>query len=148
MTPIEFWAGCALLGLAAGVFGSALGVGSGIIMIPALVILFHFPQKSAQGTSLAVMALMAFVAAMRYWGDPAIRMDLRVVGVIAIFAMGGAVAGAGLMRVAPVGLLQKIFAAVLVVVAVRMAFFAENGKEPRNKPTSASTTQAGKGNNP
>lgn len=148
MTPIEFWGGCALLGLAAGVFGSALGVGSGIIMVPALVILFHFPQKSAQGISLAVMALMAGVAAMRYWGDPAIRMDLRVAGVIALFAMGGAVAGVGLVRVAPVGLLQKIFAILLVVVAVRLAFFPGNGKEPGNKPTPAGTTNPGEGNHP
>lgn len=125
MADIAVWVGYALLGLASGMFGAALGVGSGIIMVPALVLLYHLPQKSAQGISLAVMAVMALTASLRYWADPATRMDLRVVGVIALFAIGGAFAGVEVMKVAPAGILQKAFAIVLIVVAVRLGFFSQ-----------------------
>ena len=145
MNEIMFWGGYAVLGLLAGLFGSALGVGGGIIMVPVLVILYHVPQKSAQGISLAVMVAMCLAASMRYWADPATRMDLRVVGLIAAFAIGGAYVGVELMRVTPVGVLQKIFAAVMVVMAVRLAFFpSDAGKAKAGQPPT-NVTRAGDG---
>ena len=45
-----------LLGLAAGILSAMLGVGSGIVFVPALVLLFDLPDKSAKGTALALMA--------------------------------------------------------------------------------------------
>jgi len=48
-----------LVGLGAGVVSGALGVGSGIVFVPVMATVFLLPQKSAQGTALAVMAPMA-----------------------------------------------------------------------------------------
>jgi uncharacterized membrane protein YfcA len=63
---LEFLWKYIVLGLVSGVFSSTFGVGSGILMIPALVMMFEFTQKSAQGICLAVMAPMALVGAIRY----------------------------------------------------------------------------------
>lgn len=128
---MEYWMGYLLLGLAAGIFGATLGVGGGIIMVPVLVILFHFPQKSAQGISLAAMVLMAAVAASRYIANPAITVDLRAAGLIGAAAIGGALIGSWLVGYLPVGVLRKLFAAVMVIAAVKLAF---TGGEPKTTP--------------
>ncbi len=124
MLSAGLWWAYALLGVVAGAFGAALGVGGGIIMVPALVLLFEVPQKAAQGTSLAAMVLMALAASFRYWADPATRMDLRVVGLVSAFAIAGAFLGAEIARHVSANILQKTFAVVLVIAAVRLAFFA------------------------
>ena len=59
-----------LLGVCAGVLSGALGLGSGTILVPTLVLLFGFMQKSAQGMALAVMVPMALLGAFRYWKNP------------------------------------------------------------------------------
>jgi uncharacterized membrane protein YfcA len=46
-----------LIGLAAGMLSGLVGVGGGIIMVPALVFFMHYTQHQAQGTSLAVLTL-------------------------------------------------------------------------------------------
>jgi uncharacterized membrane protein YfcA len=53
-----------LLGICAGTLSGLLGLGSGIILIPTLVLLCGFAQKSAQGTTLAVMVPMILVGAL------------------------------------------------------------------------------------
>ncbi len=64
-----------LLGICAGVLSGALGVGSGILLIPTLVLFCSFEQKSAQGMSLAVMVPMALVGALRYWKNPQMKSE-------------------------------------------------------------------------
>ena len=143
---MDLWWAYIVLGLVAGVFGAALGVGGGIIMVPALVIFFGVAQKPAQGASLAAMTLMAFVAALRYWADPATRMDLKVVGLISIFAMVGAVAGVEIARRVSAGVLQKAFAVVMVIAAVRLAFFTNSRDrgDRTGRPAVGATAAPGK----
>ena len=47
--------GLLILGLAAGIFSSIIGIGGGVLIVPALVFLFAMSQKTAQGTSLAML---------------------------------------------------------------------------------------------
>ena len=63
--PESPWWRFVLLGVVAGIISGMLGLGSGTLLIPALVFLFAFPQKSAQGTALVVMVPMALVGATR-----------------------------------------------------------------------------------
>ncbi len=70
-----FWWVLLALGFVGGIFSGTFGVGSGIIFIPALVLILSLPQHSAQGTALAVMVPMALLGAFRYWKDPTI--DVR-----------------------------------------------------------------------
>ncbi|MBL7186469.1 MAG: sulfite exporter TauE/SafE family protein [Phycisphaerae bacterium] len=64
--PAYWWA-LVLLGILAGVVSGMLGLGSGAVVVPALVLAFGFPQKSAQGTALALMVPMAMLGAFRFW---------------------------------------------------------------------------------
>ena len=109
-----------VLGSAAGILSGTLGVGSGVVLIPVLVLLFDVEQKSAQGMALAVMVPMALVGAIRYAQHPEINVDLRVVVILAAGAVVGALIGAHLATVLPGNVLRKLFAAFLILVAVRM----------------------------
>ncbi len=109
-----------LLGICAGVISGALGLGSGIIMIPTLVLLCGFGQKSAQGMALAVMVPMTLVGALRYWKNPEIEINVVIVGLIICGALAGVLAGTELVSRLPSHILRKVFAAVLVIAAVKM----------------------------
>jgi len=93
---MEGWYFYVLLGLVCGVFSATFGVGSGIIMVPALVLMFSQPQKSAQGVCLAAMVPMALVGAMRYKLNPEIEVDMRLVGLLSVGAVVGAVIGSSI----------------------------------------------------
>ncbi len=109
-----------LLGICAGVLCGVLGLGSGIILVPTLVLLCGFGQKSAQGMALAVMVPMALVGAFRYWKNPEIDIHALSVGLIICGALVGVLVGTELAFRLPNHILRKIFAAVLVIVAVKM----------------------------
>src|ERR1700741_4014369 len=83
-----------LIGLAAGILSGLVGVGGGIIMVPALVFFMHYTQHQAQGTSLAVLTLPVVIIASLYYyhqcqklGTP---IDLKIVGLVAIGFVVGA----------------------------------------------------------
>ena len=125
---MENWWLYIVIGLCCGVFGASFGVGSGIILVPVLAILFSFPQKSAQGMSLAVMVPLAFMGACRYYQNPDIEIRLGVVLFLSIGAVIGAVIGAKIAGFLPPQLLRKLFALFLVMVAVKMFFFSSTKK--------------------
>jgi len=120
-----------LLGIGAGIVSGTLGLGSGTVIIPALVLLFSFEQKSAQGTALAVMVPMALVGALLYWKNPNIEMNKIVIGLIIFGALAGTLAGAELASRLPSHILRKVFAIFLVIVAVKM-FTASPRPEQRD----------------
>ncbi len=117
--PGDWWL-IVILGLFAGVLSGTLGIGSGIIVIPALVLLGGFEQKTAQGTALAVMVPMALVGAIRYWRNPQVELSGTVILLLVLGAVVGTLAGTELAGRLPAGTLQKIFAVLLMVVAIRM----------------------------
>jgi len=109
-----------LLGLCAGVLSGALGLGSGVILVPVLVLLCAVEQKCAQGMALAVIVPTALVGALRYWRNPDIEMNAVVIGLIICGALAGTLAGTELAARLSSHVLRKAFAVVLLVVAVRM----------------------------
>ncbi|MBC8373765.1 MAG: sulfite exporter TauE/SafE family protein [Planctomycetes bacterium] len=108
------WWTFVILGLAGGLLSGVLGVGSGIVFVPVLVSVFMLPQKSAQGTSLAVMVPMALLGAIRYWQNPSIEINM-VLG-----ALVGVLIGTAVIEHVPGYWLRKVFAVLMVIVAVRM----------------------------
>ncbi len=109
-----------VLGICAGVVSGALGLGSGTVVVPTLVLFCGFGQKNAQGTALAVMVPMAFLGALRYWWNPAIEIRALPVGLIICGALVGVLFGTELASRLPGHVLKKIFAAVLVIAAIKM----------------------------
>jgi hypothetical protein len=130
--PGEWW-GFVLLGVCAGIISGLLGVGSGTVVIPALVLVWGFGQKSAQGMALAIMVPMALVGAIRYWRNPEVELRGMVLVLIVLGALAGTMAGTELAARLPAGLLRKFFAIFLAIVAVRMFTAAPRAeKPPRN----------------
>ena len=109
-----------VLGICAGVVSGALGLGSGIIFVPTLVLLCGFGQKSAQGMALAAMVPMALVGALRYWKNPEIEINTVIVGLIICGALVGVLVGTELAFRVPGHILGKVFATVLVITAIRL----------------------------
>ncbi len=109
-----------VLGIGAGLMGGALGLGGGTILVPTLVLICSFGQKSAQGTALAVMVPMALVGALRYWRNPDIEMNALPVGLIICGALVGVLVGTELASRLPAHVLKKVFAVVLVIVAIKI----------------------------
>ena len=111
-----------ILGLVAGVASGLIGIGGGIIMIPALALIFKLSQKSAQGTTLAVMVPpIGLWAAWTYYKSG--YVDLKMTGLIcAGFFVGGYI-GARFAIGLPNSTLQKVFGAMLLAAGIRMIFF-------------------------
>lgn len=106
------------VGLAAGILSAALGVGGGIVYVPALVTLFAFAQHEAQGTSLAVIVPTMVVAAFVH--ARAGRVDWRTVVPLGIAAVIGGFLGARTALALEAPLLRKLFAGLLVIASIRM----------------------------
>ena len=110
--------GFVTLGLITGFVASTLGVGGGIIFVPTLVVVFSFPQQLAQGTSLAVIVPTAVVGT--YLHAKRGRVDWHVAGMVAVGAIAGGLIVAWLAQSLDPSLLRRLFAGLLIVVAVRM----------------------------
>ncbi len=113
-----------LIGLAAGILSGLVGVGGGIIMVPALVFFLHYSQHQAQGTSLGVLTLPVVVLAfLKYYIDSknmGTPIDLKVIGLLAIaFVLGGWVGSSIALKINQ-DVLKKVFAVILLYTAIKM----------------------------
>lgn len=133
----SIWWGLLLLGFLAGVLSGTLGLGSGTVLIPGMVLLLHLPQKSAQGTALAVMVPMALWGAFLYWRNPQIEMSLPIIALLVPTALVGTLIGVELAGRVPTHLLKRIFAVYLLIIALKILIFPGAPKRPEAKePTS------------
>ncbi|MFC1498464.1 sulfite exporter TauE/SafE family protein [Verrucomicrobiota bacterium] len=114
------WYWFVLIGFAAGILSGSLGVGAGILIVPALVLGLGFEQKIAQGTCLAVMAPMALIAWWRYHLNPDIKLNPNVIFFIIPFALLGAVIGSGIAARLPAIVLRRAFGIFVILVGLRM----------------------------
>jgi uncharacterized protein len=109
------------VGVVAGAYAGLLGLGGGIVMVPAMVLLLDQPQRVAEGTSLLAIVGTSFVAARSHHRN---RLILpRWAGLLAMGGVGGAVLGSlvALALIKDETLLQKMFGAFLIVLAVWIA---------------------------
>ncbi len=137
---MDLWWAYILVGLACGIFSAAFGVGSGIILVPTLVLVFALPQKSAQGVCLAVMVPMALVGAIRYKLNPDIDVNYITVVLLSIGAMVGAFIGAAIAGKVPAHILRKAFAIVMIIAAVKMLLSNPSKKSAAPDPAENKTT--------
>ena len=124
--------GLVVLGLTAGTLASTLGVGGGIIYIPALVAVFGFSQIEAQGTSLAIILPTAMLST--YVHARAKRVEWKVAILVGLVGVPFAIFGAKTALSMDQDVLQRVFAVVLAVIAVRM-FLRAWKLLPRNSAT-------------
>ncbi len=105
-----------LVGVAAGVFSGLFGIGGGIIIVPALILLAGFPLVKATGTSLAAILLpVGILGVLAYYRAKTI--DLRASAWIASGLLTSVALGAWFANRLPVGLMRKFFALFCLYVA-------------------------------
>lgn len=110
-----------LLGFATGILSGLVGIGGGIIIIPALIYGFHMSQRRAQGTSIGVLlAPIGILAFLEYY--KAGNVDVKIALLIAFGFVFGAYFGGAWAQQIPQAVLRKIFAMLLAVTAVKMFF--------------------------
>jgi uncharacterized membrane protein YfcA len=132
-SPMEFWWIYLLIGAVAGVLGSMLGVGGGILMVPAMVMFCKVGQKPAAALSLAVMVPMALSSTIQYLCRSEVRPEMLArwlpVVLMAAAAIAGTFLGAELATKYLSGTtLKKIFAVIMVLVAIKMFMEEDRGK--------------------
>jgi uncharacterized protein len=108
------------LGLVAGFLSGLFGVGGGILIVPALVLILHMAQRLAHGTSLAAIVPIAIAGVIGFAIEDAV--DWPVAGLLIAGAAVGAVVGTRLLAVLPARALGFIFTGALLATAVRLIF--------------------------
>jgi uncharacterized protein len=106
------------IGLAAGILSGMVGVGGGLIVVPALVFFMGFTQHQAQGTSLGLLLLpVGILAVINYYNKG--NIDIKVVLIMSLaFVLGGWL-GSKIALTVNQETLKKIFAVFLFYVAFR-----------------------------
>ena len=106
------------VGLVAGLFAGMLGIGGGIIMIPGMVLLLSVEQHTAQGVSLAVIAVTALVGAITHYRQHNLspRLVLTMAPAAALFGF----LGSEVAHLIDALLLRQIFGSVTIVIGIFM----------------------------
>lgn len=121
-----------LVGLAAGMLSGLIGVGGGIIIVPALVLFLGFTQKAAQGTSLGILLLpIGILAVVQYYKEG--YVNISYVATVAIAFLIGSYFGSKLAITLSDEKVKKIFAITLMLIAIKMLFFDKHKNEHINK---------------
>jgi uncharacterized membrane protein YfcA len=111
-----------LIGLAAGVLSGVIGIGGGIVIVPALVYFIGFSQRTAQGTSLAILLLpIGLLGVIQFY--KAGYVDIRVTAVIALAFFVGSYFGSRIALTVPQEILKKSFAVLIIFIGIKMLFF-------------------------
>jgi len=112
-----------LVGVVSGVTAGLFGVGGGLIMVPAMVLLLSLPDALAKGTSLAVIVPTALVGTYR--NARVGNTDLALAGTLGVSGMVTAFAASQWSVTMDPGLSRILFACLMLVVAVLMVFRKE-----------------------
>ena len=127
----------ALLGFAGGTLGGLVGVGGGVLFVPALAIFLDQSQIGAESTSLLAIVFVALVGAWRQRGYGNVRVrDALLVGVLSPL---GVVAGVVISNAVPERTLELLFAALALVFAAQLF------RRARTPPTAPNSVPSGSG---
>jgi uncharacterized protein len=116
---------CLVIGLLAGTLSGLIGIGGGIIIVPALVMLIGLSQHMAQGTTLAMLVPpVGIAAAWTYYR--AGFVDLRLAVWLCVGFVAGTVLGSRFAVLASEQTLERAFGVALIVVALKMFLLRAN----------------------
>jgi uncharacterized membrane protein YfcA len=118
-----------MAGIAAGMLSGLVGVGGGLIIVPSLVYFIGFSQKTAQGTSLAMIMLpVGIFGVIQYYKQG--HVDFKIVGLLAIGFLAGSFLGSKIALSISQEMLKKVFAVLMILIAIKMLFL---DKPPKNE---------------
>lgn len=108
-----------LTGILAGFIAGGMGVGGGIIIVPAMVFFFGMTQHEAQGTSLAVLLPpISLLAVLKYHREGYINYKFALVLAIAFF-LGSYLGGLFAVQL-PARTLKKLFGVLMLIAGMKM----------------------------
>jgi hypothetical protein len=111
-----------VVGLVAGMLSGLVGIGGGVIIVPALVYLVGFSQHQATGTSLGILLLPAGIfAVMNYYRKG--YVDVKVVMLLFTGFLVGGLIGSRLSLSFSEVTMKRVFAIVLIMIAGKVLFF-------------------------
>jgi len=113
-----------IIGLLGGISSGLFGVGGGIVMVPAMVLLLTPPirdVKQAIGTSLVVIIPTALMGSFKHFQQG--NVDWRTAIALAPLAIAGSYLGAWLTTQVSAGNLKRAFGGFLILVGARLLFF-------------------------
>jgi uncharacterized membrane protein YfcA len=108
----------AAIGTAAGLFSGLFGVGGGTVIVPLLILWLAYDERTATGTSLAAIAIIATAAAAVQGGYDNVHVDDGLL--VGLPAVGGVLVGTWLQQRVPIRAISLAFAALLVASAVAL----------------------------
>jgi uncharacterized protein len=111
-----------IIGFAAGILSSMVGIGGGLVIVPALVFIFGFSQKMAQGTSLAMLLPpIGLLAVWEYHKHGNINWTYAVVLILAF--IGGSYLGAKWVQSMNTITVKRVFAIFMLLISIKYLFF-------------------------
>jgi len=111
-----------IIGMASGMLSGLVGVGGGIIIVPSLIYFLSFSQKAAQGNSLGILLLpVGILGVIQYYKQGTI--DVKVVLIVSLGFLAGNFIGSKFALTLSDAVLKKLFAILMVLIAVKMLFF-------------------------
>lgn len=133
MSALEI-AAFVILGFVAGTYGTLVGVGGGLLVVPVLLFL-HVSPKEAAGTSLAVVFANAASGSVNYLRQR--RVDVRTALVFALAGLPGALLGGLVDQFVPKRMFSLAFGLFLAFIALRL--FLSHGGSRDNTPAPSGT---------
>ena len=123
-----------VIGLAAGILGGLIGVGGGIIIVPSLIYFLGFSQKEASGTSLGILLLpVGILGVLQFY--KAGYIDMRTVWLVSFGFLVGSYFGSKIALRFSQETVRKIFAVVMILIALKMIFFDKEMKDKKEDAT-------------
>jgi len=110
-----------ITGFAAGMLGGMVGVGGGIIVVPALVYFLGFSQLSAQGTSLALLLFPVGIFGVLQYHKHG-HVDFGIVALLALGFLAGSFWGSRISLSLPPATVKRMFAILMILIAIKMLF--------------------------
>lgn len=129
-----------IIGISAGMLSGLVGVGGGIIIVPALVLCLGFSQKLAQGTSLGILLLPGGILAVLSFYKQG-YVDVKVALILFVAFVIGGYFGSKISLNISEAKLKKIFAIVLLLISFKMLFLDKPKLEKSTSSKKQKNTQ-------
>ena len=114
-----------LIGLFAGMLSGFVGIGGGVVIVPALVFFLEITQHQAQGTSLFVLAMpVVILALMNYAKSNNVNWTYGAV-IAATFVIGGYFGSKLSLKLSP-GIVKFVFGLIMTYVSIRLVISGFN----------------------
>jgi uncharacterized membrane protein YfcA len=110
-----------LIGMAAGFLGGMVGIGGGVLIVPALVLILGLSQHKAQGISLAMILFpVGIFGVINYYKKG--YVDFKYAGLLAVGFLIGSYVGSKFSLSLPQETVKKVFAVVMILLALKLLF--------------------------